>query len=29
VTGHKNMLIGTVDQMIEDLQVRRKHWGIS
>ena len=23
------MLIGTVDQMMEDLQVRRKRWGIS
>jgi hypothetical protein len=23
------VLIGTVDQMIEDLQVRRKRWGIS
>ena len=23
------MLIGTVDQMVEDLQARRERWGIS
>jgi hypothetical protein len=23
------VLLGTVDQLVEDLQVRREHWGIS